>query len=92
MKITKPNAQKKSLPKTILIIVLTIILVPTVAGIVLGGGYVGVQILRGASTTQAINNAMNLQKAIMPYMRVLIVMTIIPPAINALKKLKKKRA
>ena len=85
-----PTAPKKSLPKTILIIALTIILVPTVAGVVLGGGYVGIQLLKGSSTTQAINDAMNLQKAIMPYVKILMIVTFIVPAVTALTKLKTK--
>ncbi|MFD2611662.1 hypothetical protein [Paenibacillus gansuensis] len=75
--------------KQILLPLAAAVLAPVLAGAVIGGIYIAVQLLRGFTFAEAMKDVEQLQQTIMPYTTALFVIAIIMFAFQAIRKSKK---
>ncbi|MFC4776631.1 hypothetical protein ACFO9Q_07560 [Paenibacillus sp. GCM10023252] len=89
MKKAGPGTSGKRAWKQILLPVAAAILVPVLAGTVIGGVYIVVQLIRGYTFAEAMIDVEQLQQSIMPYTTALFVIAIVLLVIRAIRSRQK---
>lgn len=80
------NIIKKSI-----ILLLSILLIPISIGVVFGGGYIAISLLRGIPFNESISQLTYFSEVIQPYFKYVMIVSLVPLAIKLLKSNRKKR-